>query len=76
MVTGVSVVILHLSDLHFGAEKGNASGPDVRDVVLRSLIDCIKTQPQEWHPEIVCISGDIGYAGKESDYAAAAEWLK
>lgn len=72
----MSVVILHLSDLHFGAEKGNASGLDVRDVVLRSLIDCIKAQPQEWHPEIVCISGDIGYAGKESDYAAAAEWLK
>ncbi|WP_258360228.1 metallophosphoesterase [Moorella sulfitireducens] len=71
----MSVVILHLSDLHFGAEKGNVSGLDVRDIVLRSLIDCIMTLPQEWHPEIVCISGDIGYAGKESDYAAAAEWL-
>jgi len=75
-VTGVGVVILHLSDLHFGAEKGNASGLDEREVVLRSLIDFIKVQPQEWHPEIVCISGDIGYAGKESDYAAAVEWLK
>ncbi|MGI9951090.1 metallophosphoesterase [Moorellaceae bacterium AZ2] len=72
----MGVVILHLSDLHFGAEKGNASGLDDREVVLRSLIDFIRAQPEEWHPQIVCISGDIGFAGKESDYAAAAKWLK
>lgn len=71
------MVILHLSDLHFGSEKSNdAHGVEHRSIVLTGLLDCIKQQSLEWQPQIICISGDIGYAGKRSDYESASLWLK
>ncbi len=59
-------VILHLSDLHFGAEWGNASEIDNRKLCLSNLLGFLKDQPSEWQPNIICISGDIGYSGNAS----------
>ncbi|NQX49326.1 metallophosphoesterase [Paenibacillus tritici] len=68
-------VILHLSDLHFGSERGNLSKTAMRTLCLNNLLECIKEQSPEWQPTIICISGDIGYAGSAEDYVEASEWL-
>ncbi|MEW9701942.1 metallophosphoesterase [Paenibacillus sp. SI8] len=68
-------VILHLSDLHFGAERGNASEIDKRTLCLSNLLECLKEQPPEWQPNLICISGDIGYSGTEQEYSEATVWL-
>jgi predicted MPP superfamily phosphohydrolase len=30
----------------------------------------------EWKPEVVCITGDIGWKGQASDYAPAGKWIR
>lgn len=71
----MELVILHLSDLHFGAERGNASQIDKRKLCLAQLLETIKKQPLDWQPNLICISGDIGYSGSEKDYHEASIWL-
>jgi hypothetical protein len=72
----MSVVVLHLSDLHFGSDKGSNPGADDRTLILQSLINCIKDQPEKWKPKVISISGDIGFAGQGSDYESAGRWLR
>ncbi|WP_144412134.1 metallophosphoesterase [Paenibacillus riograndensis] len=68
-------VILHLSDLHFGSERGNVSKIAKRALCLNNLLECIKERPPEWQPTLICISGDIGYSGSAEDYVEASDWL-
>jgi calcineurin-like phosphoesterase family protein len=67
-------VILHLSDLHFGYDKNEQKKAD-REIVLKELIDVLSQQESDWKPTIVCISGDIAWKAKNSDYKAAEEWI-
>lgn len=69
-----SIVILHLSDLHFDAREGGQGSIDQRGV-FRALIDEIKHLDEEWRPNVVCITGDIAYKNKQSGYEASIEWL-
>lgn len=70
--------ILHLSDLHFGVETSPDIAPTAiaqRTNTLNSLIDEIAQLESAWEPNIVVISGDIGWLGKKKDYEQAAVWL-
>jgi len=66
-------IFLHLSDLHFGDE--NETNAAKRKNTLRELIDTVAKLPDEWKPQSIVISGDIGYRGKADDYRIAKAWL-
>jgi len=75
----MSVVnVLHLSDLHFGAEgakEGNiSSAHQRRELIMNGLVDELKNQT-EWVPHIVVLTGDIAWSAKLSDYDSARDWL-
>lgn len=67
-------VILHLSDLHFGYDK-DKDGEVAQEKNLRKLIDVVAALDTGWKPSIVCVTGDIGWRGIESDYDKAKEWF-
>ena len=68
-------VILHLSDLHFGCDKSD-SARALRQLALDGITSAILKLEPEWRPTIVCLSGDIAYRGKCSEYEEAARWLE
>jgi hypothetical protein len=68
------ITILHLSDLHFGWD-GDVRGRTDRDLALKGLLRQLRKIEPEWKPEIVCITGDIGWKGQASDYAEAEKWI-
>jgi len=67
-------VILHLTDLHFGYDKDPIQ-KTARDLALGSLLTALSKCEPDWKPNIVCISGDVGWRGQATDYEAAREWL-
>jgi len=77
------VNVLHLSDLHFGAEHFKNDKGDVittvtlkeRDYILENLIETIKSIPQTWKPDVVAVSGDIGWRAHMDDYMQASIWF-
>lgn len=69
--------ILHLTDLHFGQEPpGSPSRLAQRVITLEALRDTLAELRGPARPDVVVVSGDVGWAGRPSDYAAAAEWLR
>ena len=70
--------ILHLSDLHFGMEKSEkipATAVDQRNNTLKELIKTLAAVDKKWKPDVVAISGDIGWKGLKKDYTKAEKWL-
>lgn len=67
--------ILHLTDIHFGWEGDSQQGIADRKVCLNGLLAELKNLDAEWKPTVICLTGDIGWRGVESDYLAAKEWL-
>lgn len=78
MLTNVNqdgrLVILHLSDLHFGWE-GNTKSKDDREIALQGLLSTLRGLDKDWKPDCVCITGDIGWKGKTDDYTLAVDWI-
>ncbi|KKN53001.1 hypothetical protein LCGC14_0606900 [marine sediment metagenome] len=70
--------ILHLSDLHFGIEKNVEEGAIIsrREVTLESLLNTLKNLDKHWKPNIIAVSGDIGYKGIKSEYDEASKWFE
>lgn len=72
----MSVAFVHLSDIHFGQERG--SRIFIHDDVKEQLIDDVRkvaaTLPTGRAAGII-VTGDIAFAGKKEEYAAAAHWL-
>jgi len=71
------VVILHLTDLHFGWDS-KADELARRRRCLESLLLALEKLGQTeaaWKPTVVVISGDIGWKGIDADYEQAQEWL-
>jgi predicted MPP superfamily phosphohydrolase len=69
--------ILHLTDLHFGQEPpGSPSRLAQRVITLEALRETLAGLRGPARPDVVVVSGDIGWAGRASDYTAAAEWLR
>lgn len=69
------LVILHLSDLHFGWNGTDKNELANRNLALNGLLSRLAELDPEWKPDLVCITGDIGWAGKEDDYKATKEWI-
>lgn len=67
------IVILHISDLHFNSEKDTETA--TRKNILDELIKTLKDLDIYWKPEIIVISGDIGFYGKQEDYKIAKIWI-
>jgi hypothetical protein len=67
--------ILHITDLHFGRGPTEAAN-DERELALGDLISVVSTVDAMWKPDVICVSGDIAYAGKADDYRLASDWLK
>ena len=58
MSAGEQIVILHISDLHFGwggQEKERAE----RDLALNGLLNQLRALEKDWAPHLICVSGDI-----------------
>ena len=74
------VNILHLSDLHFGVERSDErpakTALDLRANTLDELIKELKKIDDGWKPDIVVISGDIGWRGCADDYGDAQTWIE
>ncbi len=68
-----SQVVLHISDLHFCKDTTHEN--DARTLALGQLVQTTAEQPDEWHPSIICLTGDISRHGKAADYELAAAWL-
>ena len=68
--------LLHISDIHFGWDKNDDVGKANRTACLNGLIQALKELDEKWKPTIVCLSGDVGWSGKASDYQEAQVWLQ
>ncbi|MEW6261637.1 MAG: tetratricopeptide repeat protein [Thermodesulfobacteriota bacterium] len=68
------IVILHLSDLHFGW-KGDGIRPSTLQSALDGLTRCLKRLEPDWNPTHLLITGDLGWSGNEIDYQEAGTWL-
>ncbi|MCX5696568.1 MAG: metallophosphoesterase [Candidatus Omnitrophica bacterium] len=72
--------ILHLSDLHFGAEKYTdpdipETARDIRKNALDNLKKYLVDLPAQDKPDIIVVTGDIAWAGKKEDYREAKKWF-
>jgi len=72
--------ILFLSDLHFGIEPEPTSNiTDIlisrRKTILEKLIEKVQHINKDWYPDIVVISGDIGWKANWKDYKEALIWI-
>lgn len=76
MQSPAPIIILHLSDLHFGNEGSDQAKSDAKQAVLKSLLECIAALPPEWKPNMVCISGDIAWSATEDQYKDAEAWVR
>jgi predicted MPP superfamily phosphohydrolase len=75
---GTKINILHLSDLHFGIEQSDKISVTAlarRENTLAGLLKILSELEPDWKPNIVAISGDIGWKCREGDYQQAETWL-
>ncbi len=69
------LTILHLSDLHFGYDADDTAQAQ-RTNTLNRLLDALKQLDEPWRPNLVAITGDVGWKGVEADYILAKAWFK
>ncbi|NQX61056.1 metallophosphoesterase [Paenibacillus qinlingensis] len=73
-----SINILHLSDLHFGMElsTSNSHAIALRKTALGKLISTLEEIEETAKPDVVVISGDITWQGKQNGFDEAEVWIK
>ena len=72
------VNILHLSDLHFGIQpsgKYKQQYVDDRETALKRFFEDFSEIPEDWRPDIIAITGDIGWDGTAENYKEFAIFL-
>ena len=72
----MSITYVHLSDIHFGQEKGAAIV--INDDAKERLIEDAAEQVQQHAggtAKGLIVTGDIAFGGKPNEYAVAAKWL-
>lgn len=73
----MSIIFVHLSDIHFGQERGRELvyvHEDVRERVTEDVRNfATKIAPRKISG--IAVTGDIAFAGKPAEYDAAAKWL-
>lgn len=71
-----SVVVMHMSDLHFGVkDKTNKDYVANREAALDEIFNCIIKISNDWQPDILVITGDIAYKGASEDYIQAKNFI-
>ncbi len=78
MVSEKEVNILVISDLHFSKDEKYDEDPDAyarRKNCLDALILKLEKVEAEWNPNIVVVTGDVGYSGHHDDYIRANDWF-
>lgn len=73
--TEKQIVILHISDLHFGHEGENIAALNKRTIALNSMSGYLDDLEPEWRPNILCVTGDIGWKKREEDYIEAKSFI-
>lgn len=74
-----TVNVLHLSDLHFGIELSEDRTETAlarRKNTLDALITELSRLEYSMKPDMVVISGDIGWKGIDDDYRQARGWVE
>lgn len=73
------LVALHLSDIHFGQEKGEAVeiNKDARDQVVVKVRAIAKARAAAGQAKIgsIIVTGDIAFSGQKSQFDEAVLWL-
>ena len=71
------MVLMHISDLHFGiTDKTNNKHVANRKKILDTFLNNFSSMPEDLKPDILVITGDIGYSGIESDYEEAKIFIE
>lgn len=72
----MSFAYVHISDIHFGQEKGGAVviHNDAKERLLDDVVDRVSRLPARKAAGIL-VTGDIAYGGKKHEYKEAAAWL-
>jgi 3',5'-cyclic AMP phosphodiesterase CpdA len=71
-VTMSEITILHLSDIHFKKNKEEKK-ESFHQTVQQRLIEAVATHNREHgSPDVVAVTGDIAFSGKEHEYKEAA----
>lgn len=70
------MVVMHISDLHFGIPD-STTGLHVknREMILDTFFDNLSCLPNDLIPDVLVITGDIGYSGSENDYIEAKKFI-
>jgi formylglycine-generating enzyme required for sulfatase activity/calcineurin-like phosphoesterase family protein len=70
------ITILHLSDIHFKKKK-KEKNKSFRQIVQKRLIEAAASHNQEHgSPDVVAVTGDIAFSGKEHEYKEAAVFFE
>ncbi|OWK22020.1 hypothetical protein AJ88_14065 [Mesorhizobium amorphae CCBAU 01583] len=71
----MAVSFVHLSDIHFGQEKGGEL--ETHDDVKERLLVDAAAQVKELNLSIngIIVTGDVAFAGKASEFKEAGQWL-
>lgn len=72
----MSIAFVHLSDIHFGQERGGVVvvHDDAKARLIEDLAAMVERLPDKKAAGII-ITGDIAYTGKANEYKIAAGWL-
>ena len=68
------VVILHLTDLHFGRDQ-DENELTARNLALTALLNEVASLDDDWKPTVVCVTGDMANKGRATEYELAARWI-
>ena len=72
----MSIGFVHLSDIHFGQEKGGQIRihDDVKENLIEDVSEAVK-ELKAGHATGIIVTGDIAFQGRKSEYTQAAAWL-
>lgn len=72
----MALTYIHLSDIHFGQEKGADVyvHDDVKECLIADVTTLKVTEGIE-RMDGVIVTGDIAFSGKKEEYDSAAQWL-
>ena len=73
------MIILHLSDIHFGRndpQYGIRDSFEKHDEILDGLLQVIAGLDKEFMPEHIVVTGDIAWHGKQNEFDEAKDWFK
>jgi len=76
------IVVLHVSDLHFGIENDKSEKTKYvrlrQKEMIKSLVNTIigiVNQSPDWKPNVIAISGDIAWSGRKEEYKLYKEYF-